>query len=288
MKRKHKHCKRREQYVRVNASFITKEASSSAIVVMFLLASMAQSSKIRMVVIKNSTIAARTGLTNITRVMNELYALGVITERAARYKNGRRYCNAYVLSDAIVNPKNYVLVPSSALGQSTPSAFRLFLTYCITETADKRCQYSLSQLSELTGMSRTTIIRCSNELEQLGLIAKQRYIRRENDYGHNRVYLTHSLRKSHTARVAETFRLLVNSLGAMCYESKCELENALCGILSDRFKRAVRQIFRSTRVVDFMRKLFGRAGNSLVSRLINRGGSNLITRNIILKPVLLK
>ena len=287
MKRKHKHCKRREQYVRVNVNFITKAASSSAIVVMFLLASMAQTTKSRTIVVKNRTITERTGLTNITRIMNELYALGAITERVSRYKNGHRYCNAYVLSDTIVNPKNYVLVPASILGKTSASTFRLFLAYCITETADKRCQYSLAQLSELTGMSRTTIIKCNKELEKNGLIAKQRYIRREKDLGHNRVYLTHSLRRSHTSRVAETFRLLVNSFGTMCYESKCELENALCGILSDRFRRAMRWIFRSTRVGDFVRRLFYRTENSVISLFKKWGSPNLITRFNILKPVLI-
>ncbi len=118
MSRKYKHCRRKQQYVRVNVNFITPSASSSAIVVMFLLASMAQTAKNRTIVVKNRTIAERTGLTNITRIMNELYALGVITERVSRYKNGHRYCNAYVLSDAIVNPENYVLVPAAVLGKS--------------------------------------------------------------------------------------------------------------------------------------------------------------------------
>lgn len=282
--RKHKHCRRKQQYVRVNVNFITPSASSSAIVVMFLLASMAQTAKNRTIVVKNRTIAERTGLTNITRIMNELYALGVIAERVSRYKNGHRYCNAYVLSDAIVNPENYVLVPAAVLGKISASTFRLFLAYCITETVDKRCQYSLAQLSELTGMSRTTIIKCNIELEKLGLIAKQRYIRREKDLGHNRVYLTHSLRRGHTSRVAETFRLLVNSFGVMCYETKCELENALCGILSERFRRAMRYVFRSTRVAGFMRRLFCRAKESALSLFRKRGGSNLITRYYILKP----
>lgn len=254
---------------------------------MFLLASMAQTVKSRTVMVKNRTIAERTGVTNITRIMNELYALGVITERISRYKNGHRYCNAYVLSDAIVNPENYVLVPAAVLGKVSASTFRLFLAYCITETADKQRQYSLAQLSELTGMSRTTIIKCNVELEKLGLIAKQRYIRREKDLGHNRVYLTHSLRGGHTSRVAESFRLLVNSFGTMCYETKCELENALCGILSDRFRRAMRWIFRSTRVVDFIRELLHSAEKSALSLFGKRGSPNLITQNYILKPVLI-
>ena len=285
MKRKHKHCRRRRQFVRVNVDFITKAASSSAVMVMFLLASMAQSAKCRTVVVKNSTIAARTGVTNVTRVMNELYALGAIAERSSRYKNNRRYCNAYVLSDAIVNPENYVLVPVSALERLTLSAFRLFLTYCITETADKRCQYSLAQLSELTGMSRTTIIKCNRELEERGFIAKQHYIRRENCFGHNRIYLMHSLRASCSARITETFRLLVNAK-TMYYELKCELENALQGRLSEMFKRAMRQIFRSTRVADFVRKLFYRAKNRAHFLFKEWGSPNLITRNNMLIPVL--
>ncbi len=133
-------------------------------------------------------------------------------------------------------------------------------------------------------MSRTTIIKCNIELEKLGLIAKQRYIRREKDLGHNRVYLTHSLRRGHTSRIAETFRLLVNSFGTMCYESKCELENALCGILSERFRRAMRYVFRSTRVAGFMRRLFCRAKESALSLFTKKGGSNLITRYYILQP----
>lgn len=285
MKRKHKHCRRRRQFVRVNLNFVVKEASNSAVVVMFLLASIAQSTKCRTVVIKNSTIAARTGLTNITRIMNELYALGVIAERSSRYKNNRRYCNAYVLSDAIVNPENYVLVPTSVLGESTPSAFRLFLTHCITETADKRCQYSLAQLSELTGMSRTTIIKCNRELEERGFIAKQRYMRRENCFGHNRIYLMHTLRGNRSARITETFRLLVNAK-TMYYELKCELENALQGRLSEMFKRAMRQILRSTRVADFIRKLFYRAKNRALFLFKEWGSPNLITRNNMLIPVL--
>ncbi len=69
------------QLVKVNADIICSELSAAAVKVAFLLASVAQAAGSSTVVITNSRIAERTGLTNVTRVINELYAIGAIKER---------------------------------------------------------------------------------------------------------------------------------------------------------------------------------------------------------------
>ena len=150
----------RQQYVRVNVDFIHAKLSAAAIKVMFLLASIAQAAATDTISITNAHISDRTGLTNITRIINELYAAGAIQERIERYKDNRRKCNAYVLSDAIVNPKGYCFVPVKAL-ELPKSSLRLLMLYTIKCNSRGRCLMSLTQLQDLSGMSRGTIIACT-------------------------------------------------------------------------------------------------------------------------------
>lgn len=82
--------KKSGQLVKVNADFICPKLSAAAVKVMRLPASVAQAAKNDTVVITNSHIAVRTGLTNITRIINELYAAGAIKERVERYKDNRK------------------------------------------------------------------------------------------------------------------------------------------------------------------------------------------------------
>lgn len=109
--------KQNRQFVRVNSDFINKNLSAGAVKVLFLLASIARAGGSDTAVISNTRIAERTKLTNITRIINELYAIGAVTERIQRFKSNRQKCNAYVLSEAVSAPKNYVLVPVSAVEQ---------------------------------------------------------------------------------------------------------------------------------------------------------------------------
>ncbi|MBP0984283.1 MAG: hypothetical protein J6A19_11215 [Oscillospiraceae bacterium] len=99
--------KQNRQFVRVNSDFINKDLSAGAVKVLFLLASIAQAGGSDTSVISNARIAERTKLTNITRIINELYAIGAVTERIQRFKSNRQKCNAYVLSEAVSAPKNY-------------------------------------------------------------------------------------------------------------------------------------------------------------------------------------
>lgn len=78
--------KQNRQFVRVNSDIINKELSAGAVKVLFLLASIAQAGGSNTAVISNARISARTKLTNITRIMNELYAVGAVTERIQRFK----------------------------------------------------------------------------------------------------------------------------------------------------------------------------------------------------------
>ena len=186
--------KQNRQFVRVNSDFINKNLSAGAVKVLFLLASIAQAGGSDTAVISNARIAERTKLTNITRIINELYAIGAVTERIQRFKSNRQKCNAYVLSEAVSAPKNYVLVPVSAV-ELPKSCLRLFMLYCIHASAEGRCLLSLSMIQELSGMARGTIISCNKELTEQGYIAKQQYVRREGDFGYNRVYISHLLRR---------------------------------------------------------------------------------------------
>lgn len=213
--------KKNGQLVRVNADFIYPKLSAAAVKVMFLLASIAQAAKSDTVVITNSHIAERTGLTNITRVINELYAIGAIKERVERYKDNRRKCNAYVLAETLVKPKNYRFVPISAL-ELPKSSLRLLILYTLNCNDSGRCLLSLSQIQELSGMARGTVISCTKELQEYGYIAKQRYTRYEGDNGHNRVYVTHIVRRRHSLRAAEALRVIINGT-AMNYAVKSQI-----------------------------------------------------------------
>ena len=140
--------KQNRQFVRVNSDFINKDLSAGAVKVLFLLASIAQAGGSDTAVISNARIAERTKLTNITRIINELYAIGAVTDRIQRFKSNRQKCNAYVLSEAVSAPKNYVLVPISAV-ELPKSCLRLFMLYCIHASAEGRCLLSLSMIQEL-------------------------------------------------------------------------------------------------------------------------------------------
>lgn len=129
--------KQNRQFVRVNSDFINKNLSAGAVKVLFLLASIAQAGGSDTAVISNARIAERTKLTNITRIINELYAIGAVTERIQRFKSNRQKCNAYVLSEAVSAPKNYVLVPAPAV-ELPKSCLRLFMLYCIHASAEGR------------------------------------------------------------------------------------------------------------------------------------------------------
>ncbi len=104
-----------QQYVRVNAAFIMPSLSAAAVKVLLLLAAIAQASGTDTVMVSNDRIAKRTGLTNISRVIKELYAVGAVAQRVERYKGNRRKCNAYVLSEAILQSDSYAFVPVKAL-----------------------------------------------------------------------------------------------------------------------------------------------------------------------------
>ncbi len=245
------------QLVKVNADIICSELSAAAVKVAFLLASVAQAAGSSTVVISNSRIAERTGLTNVTRVINELYAIGAIKERIERYKDNRRKCNAYVLADTLVTPKNYRFVPITAL-ELPKSSLRLLILYTLNCNNSGRCLLSLSQIQELSGMARGTVISCTKELQEYGYIAKQRYTRYEGDNGHNRVYVTHIVRRRHSFRAAEALRVIINGT-AMNYSVKTQIEHILNAgreaSLELLFKE-IKRLYRSTRIPDFIRKLY--------------------------------
>ena len=280
--------KKNGQLVRVNADFIHPKLSAAAVKVMFLLASIAQAAKSNTVVITNSHIAERTGLTNITRVINELYAIGAIKERVERYKDNRRKCNAYVLAETLVKPRNYRFVPISAL-ELPKSSLRLLILYTLNCNDSGRCLLSLSQIQELSGMARGTVISCTKELQEYGYIAKQRYTRYEGDNGHNRVYVTHIVRRRHSLRAAEALRVIINGT-AMNYAVKSQIEYILnagrensAGLLLKEIKR----LFRSTRVVKFVRRL-GRIMRGKAAHFFSkiRRSPKMKKRIIDIKPVL--
>lgn len=275
--------KQDRQLVRASEDFIRADLSAGAVKVLFLLAAAAQAGGGNTALISNARIAQRTGLTNITRLIKELYAVGAITARVERFKDNRQRCNAYVLSDVIASPQRYALVPVSAV-ELPKSCLRLFILYCVHANADGRCLLSLSMLQELSGMARGTIISCCKQLAERGFIAKQRYLCREGDYGYNRIYITHMLRRRSTRR-AETFRIAVNS-AELAYESKCAAERFLAGEPIERFLRLMRQLFRSTRVADFIRDIFRRF-RAAVFFCKKAGGQKKITRNINILPVLI-
>lgn len=278
--------KQNKQFVKVNTAFIEKSLSAGAVKVLFLLASVAQASGGDTAIISNARIAERTGLTNITRLTNELYAIGAITERIQRYKANRQKCNAYVLSETVCAPQNYVLVPVPAV-TLPKSCLRLFILYCLNARSG-RCLLSLSIIQKLSGMARGTIISCNEELTRLGFIAKQRYKRREGSYGYNRVYISHMLQRTCGVRTAEAFRAAVNS-NVLCYESKCEVENSLTGRFSTGFLILMRQLFRSTKIPLFIRKIirFVKSKDKAVFLCQNRGSQILKRRIINIKPVLI-
>lgn len=273
------------QFVRVNQDFIGRGLSSAAIKVLFLLASIAQAGGGNTALISNARISERTGLTNITRLMNELYAAGAVTERIRRFKHNRQRCNAFVLSDAISSPESYVLVPASA-AELPKSCLRLFLLYCIHADADGRCLLSLSIIQQLSGMARETIVSCTKELTAGGFIAKQQYIRREGDFGYNRIYVSHIMRHRRGTRRAETFRILVNS-SRLDYKSKCEAENALHGNPSPEFLCILKQLFRSTAVAAFIRRIRRSVKITADFFCTFWGSQKKIIRLINLKPVLI-
>ena len=277
--------KQNRQFVRVNEDFINKDLSAGAVKVLFLLASIAQASGSSTAVISNARIAERTKLTNITRIVNELYAIGAVTERIQRFKDNRQKCNAYVLSEAVSAPKKYVLVPVSAV-ELPKSCLRLLMLYCIHANDEGRCLLSLSMIQELSGMARGTIVSCNKELTEQGYIAKQQYVRREGDYGYNRIYISHLLRHRRGTRRAETFRIIVNS-GVLCYESKCAVEDSLQGKLSSSFIRVMRHLSRSTSVADFIRNILRSTKNAAVFLCKKWGSRKKNTRFINLQPVLI-
>jgi DNA-binding transcriptional regulator GbsR (MarR family) len=120
-----------------------------------------------------------------------------------------------------------------------------------------RCVLSLSELHDVSGMSRSTITAANQILQDKNYIAKQRYVTYEGDYGHNRVYVTHILRNLHTMKCAETIRILVNG-GEMSYSVKCILEGAMQADRKTAYqmlRKEIRRLFRSTKVAKFIRKL---------------------------------
>lgn len=280
--------KKSGQLVRVNADFICSELSAAAVKVMFLLASVAQASKSDTIVITNSHIAERTGLTNITRIINELYAIGAIKERVERYKDNRRKCNAYVLAETLVKPKNYRFVPISAL-ELPKSSLRLLILYTLNCNDSGRCLLSLSQIQELSGMARGTVISCTKELQEYGYIAKQRYTCYEGDNGHNRVYVTHIVRRRHTLRAAEALRVIINGT-AMNYAVKSQIEyilNAERESSAEMLFKEIRRLFRSTKIARFIRRL-GRIMRGKTAHFFSkiRRSTKMKKRIIDIKPVL--
>lgn len=252
------------QYVKVNMDFIRPELSAAAVKVMVLFASIAQAADSDTIIISNSHIAERTGLTNVTRIINELYAVGAIKERIERYKDNRRRCNAFILSEALVKPAAYRFLPVSAL-ELPKSSLRLLILYTLNANAQGRCLLSLAQIHELTSMARGTIVSCTKELQESGYIAKQRYQTYEGDYGHNRVYVTHIIRRSHSLRVAEVLRIMINGITAN-YSEKCNVEGVINADRSDALaalRKEICQLFRSTRVARFIRRIFMRVRRSL-------------------------
>lgn len=276
--------KQNRQLVKVNSDFIPKELSAGAVKVLFLLASVAQASHNSTVIISNARIAERTGLTNITRLLNELTAYGAILDRLTRFKDNRQKCSAIVLSEKFSEPSDYALVPAAA-AELPKSCLKLFILYCIHANAEGRCLLSLSMIHELSGLARGTIVSCNKELAEHGFIAKQQYIRREGDYGYNRVYISHLLRRRHGLRRSETFRVIVNS-ETLVYESKCTAEVSLDRPTS-AFARVMRYLFRSTRVADFIRRIRRSAERAAAFLWQKRGSRKTNTRFIYLQPVLL-
>ncbi len=276
------------QLVRVNADMICSELSASAVKAAFLLASVAQASGSNTVVITNSRIAERTGITNVTRVINELYAAGAIRERVERYKENRRKCNDYVLADTLVAPKNYRFVPITAL-ELPNSSLRLLILFTLNCDDSGRCLLSLSQIQKLSGMARGTIISCTKELQNCGYIAKQRYTRYEGDNGHNRVYVTHIVRRNHSLRAAETLRVIINGT-ALNYLVKTRIEYILSAGREGSLKllrKEIMRLFRSTRIPKFLRKLrHTLRGITAPFFSEKRGGSKLI-RRLYINPVLI-
>ena len=276
--------KQNRQFVRVNSDFINKALSAGAVKVLFLLASIAQADGSNTAVVSNARISERSKLTNITRIINELYAVGAVTERIQRFKDNRQKCNAYVLTEAVSAPKNYVL-PVSAV-ELPKSCLRLFMLYCIHANDEGRCLLSLSMIQELSGMARGTIVSCNKELTEQGYIAKQQYVRREGDLGYNRVYISHLLRHRGETRRAETFRIIVNS-GVLSFESKCAAERSLSQEPTPEFAKIMRYLFRNTRVAQFIRTILRSTKNAAVFLCKKWGSRKKNTRFINLKPVLI-
>lgn len=263
--------------VRVTEDFIRSDLSAGAVKVLFLLASVAQAGRTNCAVISNARIAKRTGLTNITRFIKELCAAGAIVERVERFKNNRQRCNAFILPDVVCAPKKYTLVP--VLAVTLPkSCLRLFILYCIHANENGRCLLSLSMIQKLSGMARSTIISCCKELVAQGYITKQQYQRQEGDFGYNRVYLSHMLRRRYGLRSAETFRVIVGAK-MLAYASKCAAEHSLFRP-ARYFLRVMRCLFRSMRVAAFIRRARRMLKYSAAFFYPKPRGLKMITRNI--------
>ena len=248
------------QNVRVSKAFIEANLSAGAVKVIFLLASIAQVSNSSTITITNSRIAERTGLTNITRIMNELYAAGAVSQRIERYKDNRRKCNAYVVADELLQPADFCFVPVSAL-ELPKNALRMLILLSLQCNCYGRCLLSLAQLQSGSGLARGTVIECIKTLQEYGYIAKQRYRTAEGDYGHNRIYVTHILRRCHTMRTAEVLRVLINNSAEMNYDVKSELEYIIKATKQramDMLRSQIKALFRSTRVPCFLRRLLRR------------------------------
>ncbi len=279
-----------QQYVKVNTAFVKHELSAAAVKVMFLFASIAQAANSEVITVSNSHIAERTGLTNITRIINELFAIGAVKERVERFKNNHRKCNSYILSDVLVNPDNYKFVPISAL-ELPKSALRLLMIYTLNCNQRGRCLMSLAQLQEASGMARGTVVSCTKELQEYGYIAKQRYQTYEGDYGHNRVYVTHIIRRSHSMRAAEALRVIINGITAD-YSEKCAIEKVLNADRETAFEmicKEIKLLFRSTKVARFLRRLFLKIRRKIAADFfIKIGRSRKMTKRFIyLFPALL-
>ena len=160
------------------------------------------------------------------------------------------------------------------------------MLYCIHASAVGRCLLSLSMIQELSGMARGTIISCNKELTEQGYIAKQQYVRREGDFGYNRVYISHLLRRRSETKRAETFRVIVNS-GVLSFESKCAAERSLSQEPTTEFAKVMRYLFRNTRVAHFIRTILRSTKNAAVFLYQKWGSRKKNTRFINLKPVLI-
>ena len=173
---------------------------------------------------------------------------------------------------------------SSSLSSSESEEFCSLLT--LSPVSASIFSPLLSMIQELSGMARGTIISCNKELTEQGYIAKQQYVRREGDFGYNRVYISHLLRRRSETKRAETFRVIVNS-GVLSFESKCAAERSLSQEPTPEFAKAMRYLFRNTRVAHFIRTILRSTKNAAVFLCQKWGSRKKNTRFINLKPVLI-